>query len=152
MLLSQIAHTQSMTGEFVVEKVFAGRSEGKGEVRLVWVDRRPFAVESLGTMQGGRFRLEQTLRFEGKPAQSRSWVLWQTTPGHYSATLTDAAGPVIGRTEGSRLTLQYPLNRWGLVMYQTLDLADEHTVLNSGSIRFLGIPVGEVRETILLKH
>ena len=79
--------------------------------------------------------------------------MWQTSPGRYSATLTEAAGPVVGRVKGSRLTLRYPLKRWGLVMHQTLDLAtDQKTLLNSGSIRFLGIPVGRLRETIYLKQ
>lgn len=49
--------------------------------------------------------------------------------------------------------LRYPLNRRGLVMHQTLDLTpDEKTLINSGSIRFLGMPVGQLRETIELKH
>ncbi len=114
---------------------------------------RPFRVESLGTRQAnGSLRLQQIVRFEGKPPKSRSWVMRPTSvPGHYSATLTGAAGPVVGRTEGSRLTLHYPLKRWGLVMHQTLDLAaDGQTVRNHGSIRFLGMQIGELRETIQL--
>ncbi|MEO7974228.1 MAG: DUF3833 family protein [Thermoanaerobaculia bacterium] len=137
---------------FVPVDVFAGRSEGKGEMRLLLGKKRAFTVESLGIPQtDGRLRLEQSVRFEGKPVQSRTWVMWQTEPGHYSATLTGAAGPVVGRTEGSRLTLRYPLKRWGLVMHQTLDLSgDGRTLANCGSIRFLGIPVGKLRETIQL--
>ena len=154
MLMTQLAHSQSVTKAFVPEEVFAGRSEGKGEMRLVLSRKRPFTVASRGTMQGdGRFRLEQDVQFEGEAVQTRSWVMWQTSPGHYSATLTDATGLAVGRTEGSRLTLRYPLNRWGLVMHQTLDLAkDERTVVNSGSIRLLGIPIGTVQETIRLRR
>ena len=154
MLAASAAHCQPMTGGFVPELVFAGRSEGKGELRLVLSKKRPFTVESLGTTQAdGRLRLEQHVRFEGKADQSRTWVMWQTSAGHYSATLTDAAGLVVGRTQGSRMTLRYPLNRWGLVMHQTLHLAqDRQTIANAGSIRFLGIPIGKLRETIQIKH
>lgn len=154
LLLPLAAHSQTVGKAFVPEEVFAGRSEGKGEMRLALGKKRPFTVESLGTTQrNGRLRLEQNVRFEGEAIQSRSWVMWQTRPGHYSATLTEAAGPVVGRTEGSRLTLRYPLKRWGLVMHQTLDLAkDGRTVVNRGSIRFLGIPIGQLRETIQLMH
>ena len=154
LLMLLATHSQAVAKAFVPEEVFAGRSEGKGEMRLFLGSTRAFTVGSLGTTQAdGRLRLDQIMRFEGKPVQSRSWLMWQTEPGHYSATLTGAAGPVVGRTEGSRLTLRYPLKRWGLVMYQTLDLSkDGRTIENYGSIRFLGIPVGQLRETIRLMH
>ena len=154
MLASSGAQCQPATAAFVPELVFAGGSEGKGELWLMLVKKRPFTVESLGTRQAnGYLRLTQRVRFEGKAEHSRTWVMWQTSPGYYSATLTDAAGPVFGRTQGSRMTLRYPLNRWGLVMHQTLDLAaDRHTIANTGSIRFLGIPIGKLRETIQLKY
>lgn len=154
LLMSLAAHSQTEGKAFVPDEVFAGRTEGKGEMQLFLGKTRPFTVESLGSTQAdGRFRLEQNVRFEGEPVQSRSWVMRQTTPGDYSATLTEASGPVVGRTDGSRLTLRYPLKVWGLVMHQTLDLAkDGRSVMNYGSIRFLGIPIGHLRETIQLTH
>ncbi len=154
LLMSSAVHPQRAGQTFVPEVAFAGRSEGKGELRLFLGRKRAFTVESLGTPQAdGRLRLEQTVRFEGKPVQSRTWVMWQTEPGRYAATLTGAAGPVVGHTEGGRLTLRYPLKRWGLVMHQTLDLSDDgKTLLNRGSIRFLGISVGQLRETIHLSQ
>jgi hypothetical protein len=156
LLLSQALHAQSqaLANSFVPEVVFAGHSQGTGELRLLLGRERPFTVDSVGTTQaGGRFRLEQDVRSEGQPPHSRTFVMWQTSPGHYAATLTDAVGPVLGDTDGNRLTLRYRLNRWGLVMHQTLELArDERTVLNYGRIRFLGIPIGTLRETIVLKH
>jgi len=153
-LMSQTVRGQTTDQTFIPERIFAGYSQGKGELRLLLGKPRPFTVESLGTVQAeGRFRLEQKVRFEGKAVQSRVWVMQQTRPGYYSATLTEAAGPAAGRAEGSRLTLRYPLKRWGLVMHQTLDLAkDGRTVANYGSIRLLGIEVGALRETIYLTH
>ena len=153
-LSPQAAPSEAVADAFVPEQVFAGRSEGKGELQLLLGETRPFTVASIGTIQrDGRLSLTQEVKFAGKAVQSRSWVMWRTSPGRYSATLTEAAGPVVARVEGSRLTLRYPLNRWGLVMYQTLDLtSDRKTLVNSGSIRFLGIHVGQLRETIQLKH
>lgn len=152
LLMSATARAQTDEQVFVPEVVFAGRSEGTGEVRVLAGRRRAFTVESLGTMQAdGRLRLEQKVRFANKPEQSRSWVMWPTKPGHYAATLTGAAGPVVGRSEGSRLTLRFPMNRWGLVMHQTLDLStDGRTLMNSGSVRLLGIQVAHLKETIHL--
>lgn len=154
LLMSSAAHSQTVRNVFVPEEVFAGNSVGKGELRLLLGKGRPFTVESRGTTQAnGDFLLEQKMHFEGEPVQSRSWVMRRTSPGRYFATLTGAAGPAEGRTEGSRLTLRYPLTRWGLVMHQTLDLTeDRQAVKNYGSIRFLGIQVGQLQETIQLKH
>ncbi len=154
LLMSLAAHSQTEGRAFVPDKVFAGRSEGKGEMQLFLGKTRPFIVESLGSTQAdGRFRLEQNVQFEGEPVQSRSWMMWQTTPGHYSATLTEASGLVVGHTDGSRLILRYPLKGWGLVIHQTFNITnDGKTVLNYGSIRFLGIPIGQLRETIQLMH
>lgn len=154
MLLLNSRESQAMPNAFVPEQVFAGRSEGKGELKLLLGKKRPFTVTSSGAIQSdGRLRLTQDVKFEGKAVQSRSWAIWQTSPGHYSGTLTEATGPVVGRVMGNRLTLRYPLKPGGLVMHQTLNLTtDRKTLINSGSIRFLGIEVGQLRETIQLKH
>lgn len=148
------AQCRAAANPFVPEQVFAGRSEGTGELRLLLGKARPFKVVSSGTVQkDGRLTLGQQVHFQGKPVQSRSWVMWPLAQGRYAATLTEAAGPVVVRTSGNRLTLRYPLTHWGLVMHQTLDLMPNHqTVMNYGSIRFLGMEVGRLRETIQLKH
>lgn len=151
--MSPVVHSQAMENVFVPEKVFAGRSQGKGHLRLPG-RTRALTVQSLGVVQAdGRFRLQQDVKFEGRPAQSRVWLMWQTAPGKYAATLTGAAGPVVGGIQGNRLTLRYPLTRWGLVMHQTLDLnRDGRSVENYGDIRFMGMRVGWLRETIQLQQ
>jgi len=150
--VSRTAYSEPAGDTFVPEVVFAGRSNGIGELRILRGKARPFSVESVGTLRAdGTLRLEQTMRFEGQPMESRFWVMRTTGPGRYSATLSDAAGPAVGRVKGRRLTLKYPLRRWGLVMHQTLDLnEDGRSIANLGSIRFFGIRIGELRETIYL--
>lgn len=142
----------ALGAEFVPEKVFAGRTTGEGTLDLLFTPPRPFTVESMGTLRSdGVFVLQQTIRMAGSPAESRAWYMRQTGPSAYSATLTDAAGPVVARTAGPKMTIRYPLSRWGLVMHQTLELAEDgRTVANHGRIRLLGIPFGELRETIQL--
>jgi hypothetical protein len=152
LLTCTAVHARAPTPSFVVDEVFAGRSEGTGELRLGVGRRRPFTVQSHGAVQpDGRFRLDQEVRFAGEAPRSRTWILWQTHAGRYSATLTDAAGPVTAQTIGNRLTLRYPLTRWGLVMHQTLTLrVDGRTVDNVCRIRFVGITVGQLSEVIEL--
>lgn len=156
LLLAPPAAGSSQVGAvtFVPELVFGGSSQGIGHLKLGFGKARPFTVRSRGTRQAdGGLKLDQVVRFDGEPPLYRSWLMWSTSAGNYSATLTDAAGPVVGRAVGSRFTLQYPLNHWGLVMHQTLDLApDGKTIANLASIRWLGLQIGQLTETITLKR
>lgn len=75
LLISLAAHSQTEGKAFVPDKVFAGRSEGKGEMQLFLGKTRPFTVERLeSTQSDGRFRLEQNVQFERESVQSRSWM------------------------------------------------------------------------------
>ena len=139
--------------DFVPETVFAGRSTGRGELRILLGKARPFTVESVGTLHEESTVLHQRVQFQGRAAESRTWVMRRANGQQYSASLTDAAGPVTARINGSRMTLRYPLKRWGLVMHQTLDLFDDtRTIENRGTIKLLGIPIGCLRETIHLSR
>ena len=151
-LVFAAAESRALASDFVPEEVFAGRSVGNGTLEIVFRKPRPFTVESVGVMRGnGAFVLDQRVQFEGQPAESRSWIMRRTGPETYEATLTDAAGPVVARIRGRRLTLRYRLSRWGLVMHQTLDLAEDgRTVRNHGRLKLLGVPFGELHETIQL--
>lgn len=138
--------------DFTPRNGFAGASEGDGVLTLLLGNPRPFHVESRGMAQAdGRFRLEQTVTFRGKPPQARVWVLTTVGPNRYAATLSDAAGPVTGTSSGPRLSLHYRI-RGPLVMHQDLTLRpDGETIDNIGVITLLGLPVGHLRETITRK-
>ena len=134
---------------FTPENGFGGKSEGRGSLKLFLGKPRAFHVTSRGSKQtDGTFRLDQTVTFEGEAPEVRSWVLTTTAIDHYSATLSDAAGPVKGVTSGSHLSLQYRI-KGPLVMHQELELAlDGKTIDNVGVITLFGMRVGRLRETI----
>ena len=136
--------------DFVPEKAFAGRSEGTGSLRLFWRKERTYVVENLGELQpDGNLRLEQTVHFDGEPIEHRKWLIHPLGAGRYSATLSDATGPVTGYTSGNRLELRYGVKLGGLiVMHQTLELKPDGSMANDGIVRFLGIPIGHLHETI----
>ncbi|MBA2341273.1 MAG: DUF3833 family protein [Pyrinomonadaceae bacterium] len=138
--------------EFTPHNGFSGHSEGNGMLRLFLGKQRLFHVESHGYDQAdGTFRLDQTVTFQGQPSQERSWILKTIRQNHYTATLSDAAGPVTGLTNGSRLLLEYRV-KGPLIMHQTLELMpDGKTIDNVGKITLLGIPVGHLHETITRK-
>lgn len=138
--------------DFNPQNGFGGASEGDGTLTLLFGKPQSFHVESRGTQQAdGTFRLEQTVSFQGKAPTDRVWIMKQVRPNHYSATLSDAAGPVTGTTSGRHLSLRYRV-KGPLVMHQELEwLPDGKTIDNVGVITLLGIDVGHLRETITRK-
>lgn len=144
------AEEQSL--EFTPQNGFSGESEGHGTLKFFLSKPRSFHVKSLGSEQSnGTFRLDQTVTFQGEAPQERFWILSTTSPNHYSATLSDAAGLVKGVTTGPKLSLHYRV-KGPLVMHQELTLApDGKTIDNIGVLSLLGIPVGHMHETITRK-
>ena len=139
------------TKTFTAQAGFGGASEGDGTLKLLFGKPGPYHVESFGrVLADGTFRLDQTVVFQGKPARHRHWILTTVKPGEYRGTLSDAAGKVIGHTDGPRLTLRYRL-KGPLVMHQSLEMKPDGTIDNNGRITFLGIPVGHLQETIVRK-
>ena len=135
--------------EFTPQNGFGGVSEGRGTLTLFLGKPRAFHVSSRGTPQSdGTFRLDQIVTFEGQAPQDRFWILTITSNNCYSATLSDAAGPVKGVTSGSHLSLESRV-KGPLVMHQELELSpDGKTIDNVGVITLIGIPVGRLHETI----
>ncbi|MFS8136999.1 MAG: DUF3833 family protein [Thermomonas sp.] len=138
--------------EFTPQNGFSGDSEGHGSLKLLFGKARLFQVDSRGTQQAdGTFRLEQTVTFQGEPATARVWHLTTTGAHHYSATLSDAAGPVSGTSTGPHLSLEYRI-KGPLVMHQELELMqDGRTIDNIGTVTLLGIAIGHLHETITRK-
>lgn len=151
-VVSVSSQVKEGSSEFTPHNGFIGHSEGNGTLGLFLVKRRHFDVESNGYDQpDGTFRLDQTVTFQGKPSQQRTWILKTISQDHYTGTLSDAAGPVTGQTNGSRLQLKYRV-KGPLIMHQTLKLVpDGKTIDNVGKITFLGITVGHLHETITRK-
>jgi hypothetical protein len=131
------------------ERLFAGTTTGRGTLRLGWGAPRRFRVRSTGTPQAdGSFRLEQVVTFDGQAPRRRRWILRREGANRYSFDLSDAAGAGEARVDGGRLVLDYPLPR-GLRMHQVLvPAADGRSIANAGRLRWLGLTVGRLTETI----
>jgi len=138
--------------EFTPGTGFGGESEGRGSLKFVFRKPRAFHVTSHGIGQSdGTFRLDQTVTFAGEAPRTRFWVMTRTAEHHYSAMLSDAAGPVVATVSGSRLSLRYRI-KGPVFMHQELVLsADGRTIDNVGVLRLFGIPIGRLQETITRK-
>lgn len=140
------------TPEMRPERFFAGitRSTGVLENRGGAPTGR-LRVEGVGTaLPDGRFRLDQTVTFEGKPSETRTWVMRRLDAHRYAATLTDASGEVEGEAYGNLFHLRYPMRSpVGGRMEQWLYLQpDGRTVVNEATIRVLGIVAARLSERI----
>jgi hypothetical protein len=128
---------------------FSGRTDGVGKLDQVMASPKATHVMGTGSVRpGGLFVIDQTVEVEGDPVKHRQWRLRQTTPGHFSGTLSDASGPVTGVVTGNRMQIGYTM-KGGMKVQQVLTLApDGRSLGNSMKIRKFGIVVATVIETI----
>ncbi len=135
---------------FDVVSFFAGRTEGRGVLKVALSPKRDVIVHGSGRVEpDGTLILDQVVEREGKQPEQRQWRIKEVAAGRYTGTLTDARGPVTGVLNGNVLKLRYRLKNGGLSAEQTLHLQpDGRTVLNRMEISKLGITIAELQETI----
>jgi hypothetical protein len=127
---------------------FNGRSRGEGRLKIAMRAGRLVDVRSEGHREDDTLVLEQRVEQEGEAPRDRTWRLRQVGPGRYAGTLSDAAGPVEGKTEGNRLHLSFRM-KGGLKADQWLTLSpDGRSAHNVMKVRKLGIVVATLDETI----
>lgn len=132
------------------ESFFAGHTHGEGTLAMRGRAPQSVRVEGEGrTEPGGDFRLDQTLTIGDGAAETRTWRLRRVDGRHYTATLSDARGPVVAESDGNRFHLRYQVRRPDVVMEQWLYLQpDGRTVRNFATITVLGVPWVRLAETI----
>ena len=145
----RIEQADASAPAFPVASFFAGRTEGKGVLKVVMRGPRAIRVKSRGrTDPDGTLIVDQVIHEEGKPARARSWRLREVAPGRYAGTLSDAAGPVTGEAAGNRLHLRFAMSG-GMAADQWLTLApDGRSARNVLRVRKFGLPVAALEETI----
>ncbi len=139
------------TAELRPELFFAGRTHGEGALFVRGRRPRPLHVEGMGrTERDGAFRLDQMVTYDDGASETRSFRVQRTDATHYTATLSDAKGPVAAETIGSRFHLRYLLRQPAVYMEQDLYLhGDGRSVTNEATVTVLGIPVARLAETIV---
>ncbi len=142
------AATPAAAATFDPLAFFAGRTEGRGTLKILLHRTVPVVVHGRGTRDGDTLRLDQTVIEGDKPPAERRWTFTAATLPHYTGTLTDAVGPVSGDVDGARLHLHLHLHG-GIVADQRIDLADDgRSAHNRMTFRKFGIVVARLDETI----
>ncbi len=138
--------------EFRPELYFSGTATGQGVLQTGGgKPARSVRVESRGAaMPDGRFRLDQEITYGDGKTASRYWIITRLEGGHYTATLSDAAGPVTAHVRGNLFHLRYMMKKPFVTMEQWLWLQpDGRTVLNEGTIRMPGRTIARLSEVIV---
>ena len=145
-----LASTTTMPATvFRPEEFFTGQTTGYGSLKVLMRRRTNIAVKSNGRMQSdGTLVLDQVITRSQKPTKMREWQLRELAPGHYTGSLTDAIGPVVGDVEGSDFHVMYK-TKSGVSVDQHLVLQkNKNRVLNRMVFRKFGILVGRMSESI----
>lgn len=143
------ATTQATAMPFDAMAFFNGRTEGKGEVKVIFSSAHDVHVHGVGRIApDGALILDQTVEEQGKPTRQRQWRLKETAPGQYAGTLSDASSPVRIAANPNQLAISYTM-KGGYSVSQALTGADGgRTLYNRMTIRKFGLTVATLNETI----
>jgi hypothetical protein len=125
---------------------FTGKSHADNVIKIAFHGSHKLIVDSVGGRnKEGEFVLIDTVREEGKPVRTRTWVMRPVSAGHISGFLSDAAGPVDVVVSGNSATIRYTMKDGGLKIVQQIQLQDDgRTLANHVVAKKFGLTVARV--------
>jgi hypothetical protein len=124
---------------------FAGKTRAENVLKVVLKKPVKLIVDSIGGKgDRGDFVMIDTVHEGDKPVRQRKWSMRQTSPNHFTGSLTDATGPVEVAVDGDTATIRYTM-KGGLKVAQELQLqADGKTLTNHVVAKKLGMKFARV--------
>jgi Protein of unknown function (DUF3833) len=129
---------------------FAGKTHADNIIKIALHKPHKLIVDSVGGHnREGNFILIDTVREEGKPVRTRTWVMHQVAPDHFAGVLSDAAGPVDVLVRGNSATIRYIMREGHLKIRQEILLqSDGKTLSNHVVAKKFGLTFAHVDGTI----
>jgi hypothetical protein len=128
---------------------FAGRTEGEGTIKVIM--RKPFRSRSTGQgriERDGSLTLVQRVHEDNEPVKERRWSVRKTGANRFTATMSDALGPMTIDKVGESFRFRFKL-KGGLSAEQWMTpLADGKSATNRMTVRKLGLIVATSTGTI----
>ena len=121
---------------------FDGVTESVGTLRIVM--HKVVATRSIGQGQikaDGSLSLVQQVEDEGRPPHVRRWLIRRVAPGHFSGTMSDAAGPVTIDQVGGRYRFRFKMNVGMSVEEWLTPLRGGKSATSSMTVRKFGFAV-----------
>jgi hypothetical protein len=121
---------------------FQGRTETVGTVKVIF--RKPYHTRSIG--QGrmepdGSLFLVQRVQDDGKPATERWWRVRETGPDRFTATMSEAVGPVRIDKVGQRYRFRFKLKGNMSGEQMLTPLPGGRTALTNLKVKSMGVTV-----------
>lgn len=128
---------------------FAGRTESQAIVKVLL--NKPFRSHTVGEARmerDGSLTMVQTVKDEGKPPHDRRWRVRKTGPGRYSATMSDALGPVAIDKVGNRYRFRFTMKGKLAVEQWLTPLPGGASARNTVKVRKMGVTVATTEGVI----
>ncbi len=130
-------------------RFFEGRTESQGTIKIIM--RKPYRSRSVGvgTIQpDGSLSLVQQVHEDGKPVQQRRWKVRRAGPGRYTATMSEAAGPVAIDKVGGQYRFRFKLKGNLAAEQMMIPLPGGRSARNVMKVKRLGVVVATSEGTI----
>ena len=121
---------------------FEGRTEGEGTMKVIL--RQPYTTRSVGHGRiepDGSLTLVQKVTEDGKPPQERRWSVRRAGPNRFTATMSEAVGPVVIDKIGERYRFRFRLKDNLSAEQWLTPLPGGRAARNSMQVRRLGVVV-----------
>ena len=129
---------------------FAGKSHADNVIKIAFHGPHKLIVDSVGGRnKEGEFVLVDTVREEGKPVRTRTWVMHPVGDGRFTGFLSDATGPVDVVVVGETATIRYTMKDGNLKIIQRVEAqGDGKTLANHVVAKKFGLTFAHVDGTI----
>ena len=121
---------------------FQGQTESVGTVKVIF--HKPYRTRSFGEGRieaDGSLLLVQRVQDDGKPATQRWWHVRETSPDRFTATMSEAVGPVTIDKVGERYRFRFKMKD-NLSGEQVLTpLPGGRAALSNVRVRSMGVTV-----------
>ena len=149
-LLASSAPAASDPPKLDMTGFFTGKSHAENVIKIAFHGPHKLIVDSVGGRnKEGEFVLIDTVREEGKPERTRTWVMRQVSPDRFTGVLSDADGPVDVIMRGDSATINYVMKDGHLKIVQQVELqGDGKTLSNHVIAKKFGLTFAHVDGTI----
>jgi hypothetical protein len=150
LLLAAAPSAASAPSRLDMTVFFTGKSHADNVIKIAFHGPHRLIVDSVGGRnKEGEFVLIDTVREEGKPVRTRTWVMHPVGDNRFSGVLSDAIGPVDISVSGSAATISYVMKEGHLkVVQQIALLPDGKSLSNHVIAKKFGISFAHVDGTI----
>lgn len=129
-------------------RFFEGRTESESTVKIIM--RKAYRSRTIGDgrIEDGVLHLVQHVRQDGKAPYDRRWRVRQVGPGRFTATMSEASGPVTVEQVGDDYRFRFKMKGNLSVEQWLMPLPGGTAARSKLTVRKLGIVVGRSQGTV----